>query len=207
MKIEKVNGEKIFKKFLDEEFREYQYDKFIKYDTMRLKQIEEDLKNSKISLYCLFDDLKILGYICLKEEKDRDLTIKHILICPEFRGKGYGKMLLTYAEQIARTKGIKTITLASRPGRETFYFNCGYEGEGLLQCDKNKSEKEDIIEFFKEQKIDILRYNLFNNEVHQFIFDAKVITQSKNFFDHAMERGYYVQVLFRKNLELEEEKI
>ena len=63
------------------------------------------------------------------------LDIHRVMVHPRHQGKGYGRDLLTAAEQAARTfDGIEAVRLTCRGGLglERFYGSCGYKEVGRI---------------------------------------------------------------------------
>ena len=81
--------------------------------------IKNDI-NSKY-VYILFDDSdNKVGTVTVKNNE-----IGRLFVLPEFQGKGYGKMLLDFAEEIIFTNYEKIIISASLPAK-AIYLKRGY---------------------------------------------------------------------------------
>ncbi len=63
--------------------------------------------------------------------------IERLAIRKRYRGKGYGKLLLNYALDIARNEGFKKFKLHAQVASEKFYLNNGFEPQGqqFLEAD------------------------------------------------------------------------
>lgn len=80
---------------------------------------------------------KMIGFVfgILNTQKDK-LWIHQLVILNDFRGKGYGKKLLTHIEKKAYQNNIKIIELMVRPENNArfLYEKLGYQ-KGLLNKD------------------------------------------------------------------------
>lgn len=56
-----------------------------------------------------------------------EAQIRYMGICNEFKGKGFGKLLMDYLENIAYTKGANKIILHAREKAMNFYLRQGYK--------------------------------------------------------------------------------
>lgn len=57
--------------------------------------------------------------------------IDAIFVHPDHMRKGLGKMVVTFLEEVARKRGLKTITLDSSLNAVDFYRACGFEGNSI----------------------------------------------------------------------------
>lgn len=100
------------------------------------------LINSKRSDYILCEeDDKIIGYVLIEEgstpsdkivsfKKNNYAVIDEIIILPEYRMKGYGKILMDEATNWAKNRNLSSIelyVLANNYGAIAFYENDGFE--------------------------------------------------------------------------------
>lgn len=70
-----------------------------------------------------------VGFILLYQIQDDSADILDIAVLPEYRGSGYGRMLLTAAQDYAVQRGIGTIILDVREGNIpalSLYDNAGF---------------------------------------------------------------------------------
>lgn len=56
-------------------------------------------------MYALHIDGKIIGYMSLSKEGDKVFELHNLAVLPEFRHKGYGKLLLDFAKEKATSLG------------------------------------------------------------------------------------------------------
>ena len=89
---------------------------------------EEELENEKndILLGC-FDDEKLEGCCLLKETTPDMLRLRQMAVVSGLQGKGIGKILLQFAENIARDRGYKKIIMHARKTAIGFYEKLGYK--------------------------------------------------------------------------------
>ena len=80
--------------------------------------------------YLLKDDEEILGFLETRESSH--ITLLFVKI--EEQRKGYGKLLLNHAEEIAKSTGFNFITLNSSPNSLTAYENWGFMRESDEKC-------------------------------------------------------------------------
>lgn len=59
------------------------------------------------------EEQKVVGSIIIGQDKEDEtaLKINNIVVDPAFQGRGYGKVLLQAAEQLARMLGLRALTL------------------------------------------------------------------------------------------------
>lgn len=73
------------------------------------------------------------GVLALEPKADH-LMVYSIAVRPRYQGRGYGKLLLAFAEQRAAAEGLAELRLYtnSRMGRNlAFYRGCGFSETGL----------------------------------------------------------------------------
>ena len=90
-------------------------------------ELEEE-KND-ILIGC-FDDDKLEGCCLLKETSPHMLRLRQMAVVSGLQGKGIGKILLQFAENIARDRGYKKIIMHARKTAIGFYEKLGYKITG-----------------------------------------------------------------------------
>lgn len=198
MRLKKVNDIEIFESFLNNLKEEYRNDKYVNYDETRLKKEYGDLVDGKTKLYVLLDADFILAYLTMRNEDDGIVCFHDVFVKNNFRGKGYGRILLKEGFNLAKSLGYNKVVLASRRGKEGFYFKCGLSGEGLLQVDIDKCKKSDIEEFLIQNNIKEYRYKIWNDAVHQFSVNLEDILNLTDFLEKLDRKEYNFNVLFYK---------
>jgi ribosomal protein S18 acetylase RimI-like enzyme len=77
---------------------------------------------------------KILGVARMQTNSPTQGQVRCVAVSPEAQGKGVGKLLMNYLENIAQEKNLKEIVLDARENAVKFYLSIGYEiiGESYL---------------------------------------------------------------------------
>ena len=65
----------------------------------------ETQKNWGWHMYALYAGKKIIGYMSLSKEKDETFELHNLAVLPEYRHKGFGKLLLDHAKDIVKSLG------------------------------------------------------------------------------------------------------
>lgn len=133
------------------------------------------LINKEIIMCCYYDNDTIIGHISYRKPKPEDVacSVVSVFINEEFRGLGYGKKMLTDFEKYIKEKGLNKIILGARRKKEGFYYSCGFQGEALLQANKNDASKKELKDILIECRLPQNKYVFRNEEIHQYYFDAK----------------------------------
>jgi ribosomal protein S18 acetylase RimI-like enzyme len=89
---------------------------------------DNELKAEKndILIGC-FDDDKLEGCCLLTETGTGILRLRQMAVISGLQGKGIGRALLQFAENIARDMGYKKITMHARKTASGFYEKLGYK--------------------------------------------------------------------------------
>ena len=56
-------------------------------------------------MYALYAEKKIIGYISLSKESDDAYELHNLAVLPEYRHKGFGKLLLDHAKEVVKSLG------------------------------------------------------------------------------------------------------
>ncbi len=118
--------------------------KFIDYGTQEYKQMidlrmqilrvplglsftKEDLENEKndILLGC-FDEEKLEGCCLLTEIEKGTVKLRQMAVLDGLQGKGIGRALMNFAENVARDAGYTKLTMHARKSALGFYEKLGY---------------------------------------------------------------------------------
>lgn len=113
------------------------YDQMVKlrYEIMRkplgLDFSEDELKKEKDDvLIGAFEDDRIIG-CCLLTKIDNQCTrLRQMAVQKNRQGMGIGESMMQFAENIARDKGFKTMTMHARETAIGFYERYGYKTKG-----------------------------------------------------------------------------
>jgi len=88
---------------------------------------EQELDNEKDNmLIAAFDDDTILG-CCMLVESDRNaVRLRQMAVLNDLQGKGIGRALMNFAENLARDRGFKVISMHARKYSVPFFEKMGY---------------------------------------------------------------------------------
>jgi ribosomal protein S18 acetylase RimI-like enzyme len=81
-------------------------------------------------LMVAYEDEHLLGCCMLVEEAPDTVRLRQMAVHNDLQGKGIGKALMTFAENIARDRGYKKITMHARKISQGFYEKMGYKKKG-----------------------------------------------------------------------------
>jgi predicted GNAT family N-acyltransferase len=91
----------------------------------------EELESEKENmLIAAFEDEDILGCCMLVEEKTDTVRLRQMAVLNNLQGKGIGRALMSFAENLARDKGYKIISMHARKNSVGFYEKMGYKVSG-----------------------------------------------------------------------------
>ncbi len=92
---------------------------------------EDELEKEKDEILIgAFEDDKMLGCCMLIQEEPGTVRLRQMAVSNKLQGKGIGKALMQFAENIARDKGFRTITMHARKSAVGFYEKLGYSVTG-----------------------------------------------------------------------------
>jgi ribosomal protein S18 acetylase RimI-like enzyme len=91
---------------------------------------EELEKEKENLLMAAYEDDQILGCCMLVEEDPQTVRLRQMAVLNDLQGKGIGKALMTFAENLARDRGYKKITMHARKNSLGFYEKMGYKRRG-----------------------------------------------------------------------------
>lgn len=77
-----------------------------------------------------FEDGKILGCCLLTKVDDKTMRLRQMAVPNSLQGKGIGRALMIFAENIARDLGYKTLIMHARKTAVGFYQKLGYTIDG-----------------------------------------------------------------------------
>ena len=87
---------------------------------------EELEKEKEEILIGAFDDDKMLGCCMLVQEEPGTVRLRQMAVSNNLQGKGIGRALMIFAENIARDRGFKKLTMHARKTAAGFYEHLGY---------------------------------------------------------------------------------
>lgn len=77
-----------------------------------------------------FEEDDILGCCMLIEEGPQTLRLRQMAVYNEKQGKGIGRALMSFAENLARDQGYRLLTMHARKDAKGFYEKMGYAVSG-----------------------------------------------------------------------------
>jgi ribosomal protein S18 acetylase RimI-like enzyme len=81
-------------------------------------------------LIAAFEDERILGCCMLVEEVPGTVRLRQMAVLNDLQGKGIGRALMNFAENIARDRGFKVLRMHARANAIGFYEKVGYKVRG-----------------------------------------------------------------------------
>jgi len=118
-------------KIIDHGSKEYRQMVQLRMDILRkplgLNFTPEELDMEKnYILIGAFEEEKMLG-CCMLIKQDGEMRLRQMAVMNNLQGKGIGRALLQFAENIARDRGYKKITMHARKTVVTFFEKLGYK--------------------------------------------------------------------------------
>lgn len=122
-------------KIIDHGTVEYRQMVKLRYDILRkplgLTFTEQELEEEKDNLLiAAFEEERILGCCMLIEEKPGLARLRQMAVLNDLQGKGIGRALMNFAENIARDRGYRSICMHARSNAVGFYEKVGYRVKG-----------------------------------------------------------------------------
>ena len=91
------------------------------------EELEQEKRNLHIAAY---EDDQMLGCCMLVEEDPETVRLRQMAVLNDLQGKGIGRALMQFAENLARDRGYKKITMHARRNAIGFYEKMGYKKIG-----------------------------------------------------------------------------
>ncbi|THU37316.1 GNAT family N-acetyltransferase [Niastella caeni] len=118
-------------KIIDHGSREYQQMVQLRNDILRrplgLQFTPEELEKEKEEILIgAFEEEKMLGCCMLIKEDPASVRLRQMAVLNNLQGKGIGRALMQFAENIARDRGFQKITMHARKTAVGFYEKLGY---------------------------------------------------------------------------------
>lgn len=122
-------------KIIDHGSTEYQQMVKLRDDILRkplgLGFTQDELEKEKSNIHIVaYEDERMLGCCMLVEEEPQTVRLRQMAVMNDLQGKGIGKALMQFAENIARDRGYKRITMHARKNALGFYEKMGYRKIG-----------------------------------------------------------------------------
>ncbi|MFD2918831.1 GNAT family N-acetyltransferase [Terrimonas rubra] len=90
---------------------------------------ELELEKNNILIAAFEDDL-MLGCCMLIDKEPPTVRLRQMAVLNNLQGKGIGRALMNFAENLSRDRGYKTITMHARKVAVGFYERVGYQVTG-----------------------------------------------------------------------------
>lgn len=91
------------------------------------EELEAEKENMLIAA---FEDEDILGCCMLVEENNKIVRLRQMAVLNDLQGKGIGRALMIFAENLARDRGYKILSMHARTHAIGFYEKMGYSVSG-----------------------------------------------------------------------------
>ena len=122
-------------KIIDHGTKEYQQMVKLRDDMLRrplgLTFVSDELEQEKDNMLIgAFEDETLLGCCMLVEENPATVRLRQMAVLNDLQGKGIGRALMQFAENIARDHGYKILTMHARKNATGFYEKMGYKIKG-----------------------------------------------------------------------------
>lgn len=92
---------------------------------------DEELEKEKANMHmAAYEDERMLGCCMLVEEDPQTVRLRQMAVVNDVQGKGIGRALMSFAENLARDRGYKKITMHARKNALGFYEKMGYKKKG-----------------------------------------------------------------------------
>src|SRR5919206_70410 len=92
--------------------------------TFTPEELDQEKENMLIGA---FEDDEMLGCCMLVEERPGTVRLRQMAVLNDLQGKGIGRALMNFAENLARDRGYKRITMHARKNAIGFYEKMGYK--------------------------------------------------------------------------------
>jgi GNAT superfamily N-acetyltransferase len=122
-------------KIIDHGSKEYKKMVDLRHQVLRkplgLEFTEEELaREHEDILIGAFEDDMMLGCCMLTMVEPDKVRLRQMAVIAGLQGKGIGRVLMEFAENLARDRGYKTITMHARKSAVGFYEKQGYKRAG-----------------------------------------------------------------------------
>ncbi|MEO7922759.1 MAG: GNAT family N-acetyltransferase [Chitinophagaceae bacterium] len=87
------------------------------------EELEQEKENMLIGA---FEEEDMLGCCMLVEENTDTVRLRQMAVLNDLQGKGIGRALMSFAENLARDRGYKILSMHARKNAVGFYEKMGY---------------------------------------------------------------------------------
>lgn len=92
---------------------------------------DEELEGEKENMLIgAFEEDDLLGCCMLVEENPKAVRLRQMAVLNDLQGKGIGRALMSFAENLARDRGYRTLSMHARKHAIGFYEKMGYVAVG-----------------------------------------------------------------------------
>ena len=91
------------------------------------EELDQEKENMLIAA---FEDETILGCCMLVEESPKIVRLRQMAVLNDLQGKGIGRAIMHFSENLARDRGYKTLSMHARQNAIGFYEKMGYKVVG-----------------------------------------------------------------------------
>jgi predicted N-acetyltransferase YhbS len=95
-----------------------------------LSALDLQEEDRQIHIAAVESNETILGTVLLKPLSDEIIKLRQMAVAPALHGRGIGRDLVRFAEQLAIAKGFQTIQMHARMSAKGFYERLGYRSTG-----------------------------------------------------------------------------
>ncbi len=122
-------------KIIDHGTAEYQQMVKLRDDILRkplgLGFTSAELESEKDNmLIAAFEEERMLGCCMLVEEQPGTVRLRQMAVLNDLQGKGIGRALMNFAENLARDRGYRIVRMHARANAIGFYEKVGYRVKG-----------------------------------------------------------------------------
>jgi ribosomal protein S18 acetylase RimI-like enzyme len=122
-------------KIIDHGSKEYKQMIDLRHQVLRkplgLEFTKEELEREKNDmLIAAYEDDRMLGCCILTEVEPDKVRLRQMAVISGLQGKGIGRVLMQFAENLARDRGYKKLTMHARKAVIGFYEKLGYKVAG-----------------------------------------------------------------------------
>ena len=119
-------------KIIDHGSNEYQQMIKLRDDILRkplgLGFSPQELENEKDNMLIgAFEDDDMLGCCMLVEDNPETVRLRQMAVLNDLQGKGIGRALMNFAENLGRDRGYKVMSMHARKNAVGFYEKMGYK--------------------------------------------------------------------------------
>ena len=122
-------------RIIDYDTKEYQLMLDLRYQILRkplgLEFVQEELEKEKDDiLICCMEDDRMEGCCQLTDIGNKTVRLRQMAVLSGLQGKGVGRVLMQFAENIARDRGFRKMVMHSRKTAVGFYEKLGFRAVG-----------------------------------------------------------------------------